>query len=305
VFFPWDEVSRAGFSDFENYVRDFNYYSTYDVTKSDLTQTTTVQGYLLSEFLWHETVRTLTDVTGDAAIALRIVSFVILFIWGVYLFKRLHPGTALLFLLNPTAIDVALSGIRNGLAWAVVLIALSVESALLRACLFVVALCVHSSTLALLCMYYGVRFALRVLKGKGVLLPAISGGVLVGLALTIGNQLVLGALGDRRTGDAYVVGGGSYLQASIWGVLLLLQCLSGREYIRRNVFVVAVLAWYLTMNPFIPWSFRVWGALLPYIAVSAMNLPGMKRHVFLHLYAAYLVVGYLYWTKLFDYWHLS
>jgi len=114
---------------------------------------------------------------------------------------------------------------------------------------------------------------------------------------------VLGAIGDRRLGENYMVGGGSLLQASLWGILLYLQGTSGRDYVRQNIFIIAVLAWYQTMNPFIPWSYRIWGSLLPVIAISVMDLPARKHKIFLYLYSAYLVAQYLYWTKLFDYWY--
>jgi hypothetical protein len=304
VLFPWDSVSRAGFSDFDSYVVDFNRFSAAGIAKSDLRELSSVQDYFVSEVLWHELVRKLTDLTGEASIALRIVSFFILFVWGAFLFQRVTPGIALLFLFNPTAIDVAMSGIRNGLAWALVIIGLSVRGALLRFSLFLIGSMIHSSTLVLLVLYYFVAFARKFFQGKSIMLPALSAGAFIGLALTIGSTLVLGAIGDRRVGEEYVVGGGSFLQASMWAILLFLQCLSGREYIRQNAFVIAVLAWYETMNPFIPWSFRVWSALLPVIAVSALSLPAQKRQIFTFLYPGYLILQYLYWSKLFEYWYV-
>jgi hypothetical protein len=305
VLFPWDVIQRVGFADFDNYVQDFNYYSSVNLSRSEMYQLSTIREYFISEVLWDDLARTLTSLTGEAEIALRIISFFILLVWGVFLFKRMHQGVALLFLFNPTAIDVAMSGIRNGLGWSLAIIGLSVRSKALRFALFLTGSFIHSTTLILLALYYGTHLLLRMFKGRTPLIGAVGAGVAVGLALTIGNELVLGAIGDRRSGDEYVVGGGSFLQASIWGVLLLLMCASGREYIRRNVFVAAVLAWYLTMNPFIPWSFRVWGALLPVIAVSALELPKLQRQLFLSLYSGYLVLWYIYWTKLLEYFHLG
>jgi hypothetical protein len=303
VLFPWDVVSRAGFSDFDNYVMDFDYFSQSGITKSELHPITTWKDYLVSEVLWHELARKLTDLTGDASIALRIISFFILFVWGAFLFQRVTPGLALLFLFNPTAIDVAMSGIRNGLAWTLVIIGLSLRGAAPRLLLFVIGSMIHTSTLVLLALYYFAGFARKVFPGKSIVLPALSAGAFFGLALTIGSALLLGALGDRRVGEEYAVGGGSLMQASLWAILLLLQCLSGREYIRQNAFVMSVLAWYHTMNPFIPWSYRVWGALLPVIGVAALDLPPQKRQIFTYLYAVYFVLQYLYWSKLFELWN--
>ena len=304
VFFPWDVISKAGFSDFEQYVEHFNYfYNNLDISAIEIYQISALQGYLTHEVLWYELIRWLTNMTGDAAIALRIVSFFILFIWSLFLFKRISFGVALLFLFNPTAIDVAMSGIRNGLAWSLVIVGLSVRSKPLKAAVFLPSMFIHASSLVLLTLYYFTTFASRLLTWKTLLLVGLSAGIFLGLALTVGSELILGTLGDRRVGEHYLVGGGSFLQASLWGIFLYLQCTSGRDYVRRNIFIIALLAWYQIMNPFIPWSFRIWGAFLPVIAISAMNLPFRKRQLFLYFYSGYLILQYLYWTKLFYYWY--
>lgn len=304
VFFPWDEVSKAGFSDFEQYVEYFDYFSkSNDISAIEIYQISGVAEYFTHEVLWYESIRWLTRMTGEAAIALRMVSFFILFVWSLFLFRRISFGVALLFLFNPTAIDVAMSGVRNGLAWSLVIIGLSTRSKLLKGALFLPSVFIHASTVVLLALYYFTNLVRTVVKTKTLLLLGLSAGIFCGLALTIGSHLVLGALGDRRLGEDYLVGGGSFLQASIWAILLYFQCTSGRDYVRQNIFIITLLAWYQTMNPFIPWSFRIWGALLPIIAISALNLPRLKRQMFIGLYSGYLVLQYLYWTKLFDYWY--
>ena len=304
VFFPWEEISKTNFSDFGNYVDFFNSAATQELSAIEFHQLSTPTEYFTHEVLWFELVRWLTSICGESAIALRIISFFILFVWGLFLLKRASYGVAFLFLFNPNAIDIAMSGIRNGLAWSLVIVGLSAQSKAVRTALFLAGLFIHSSTLVLLAIYYFTELAIRVIKGKKALLVGGLGvGMCMGLVLTVGSELVLGAIGDRRLGENYVVGGGSFLQASLWAILLYLQSTSGRDYVRQNIFIIAVLAWYQTMNPFVPWSYRIWGSFLPMIAISAMNLPVRKRQMFLYLYSAYLVVQYLYWTKLFDYWY--
>jgi hypothetical protein len=303
VFFPWDAIIRSPFSDFDDNVFNINYLHTFN--NVNVIERYGISSYLelfTNEALWYELTRWLTNITGDAAVALRILSFFMLFVWSYFLIKRVRYAPALLFLFNPTAIDVAMSSIRNGLAWSFFMVGISSRWRYLRAALFVTGILIHSSTLALVIIYYATQFASRIIKTKTILIGGIGLGVFIGLALSIGGSIVLGAIGDRRAGADYVVGA-SFLQASVWGILLCLQCLSGRRYVRENIFVISVLAWYLAMNPFIPWSYRVWSSLLPVIAVSALKLPRLNRQVFISLYSGYLVVQYLYWTKLFYYWH--
>ncbi len=303
VLFPWESITRVPFSDWYDSVLEINYLHNFNnIPAAEVYQVSTVREYLLNEILWHELVRGLTNLTGEAVVSLRILSLFILFVWALFLLKRVPYGVALLFLFNPTAIDVALSGIRNGLAWSLFIIGLSSRSRILRAALFGVGMFIHSATVALVVIYYLTRLASRIARPRLLLVSGLVLGASISLALTIGNTLVLGALGDRRVGADYVVGGGSLLQLSIWGILLFLQCKSDRAYVRRNIFVISVLAWYVTMNSFIPWSFRIWGSLMPVIAVAAMDLPPQTRKAFLYAYSGYLALQYIYWTKLLDYW---
>jgi hypothetical protein len=299
VLFPWELIQRAEFSDFLAYVDEFNNRT---ISRREIYQLAGLKQFFTFEVLWDELVRWLTRMTGEASTALRLISFFVLSVWAVYLLRRVRLGMALLFLFNPTSIDVAMSGIRNGLAWALVILGLSTRTRGTRAALFIIALFIHSSTAVLLVLYYGTRWAVRVLRGRILVAVGISLGVLFGLALTVGTQLVFAAIGDRRMDEGYAVGGGSFLQASVWAILLYLQCTSGREYVKRHLFVIALLAWYETMNPFIPWSFRIWGAFLPVIAVSLGQLPARKRQVALYAYSGYLVLQWIYWTKLLNYW---
>lgn len=311
IFIPWEEVSRGGFTDFNQYVEYFDYFfNKNDISFSeiyglsaDTLQLSTLKEYFSHEVLWFELVRWLNGLTGETAISLHIISFFILFIWGLFLFKRISYGAAILFLFNPFAIDVAMSGIRNGLAWSLVIVGLMTQSKALRAALIFIAMFIHSTTLVLAILYYFTKWVSGFIKGRTLIFNGLGIGFFIGLLLTVGAEFVLGAIGDRRQGENYLVGGGSLMQASLWAALLCFMCMSGRAYIKQNIFVIAVLAWYLTMNPFIPWSYRIWGAFLPVIAFSAMNLPARKRQIFIYLYSGYVALQYFYWTKIFDYWN--
>jgi len=310
--FPWQTISRGGFPDFDRYVERFDYYANKNILFNEIYETptssfelSTLKIYFSQEFLWFKLVRWLNDLIGNTAQALHVISFFILFIWALFLLERVKNGVALLFLFNPFSIDVAMSGIRNGLAWSLVILGLMTQSKISRAAFFLIGMFIHSTTIVLAVLYYCTELASRFIKGRKLLLWGLSIGILIGLLLTLGSEQVLGAFEDRRRGEDYMVGGGSLTQASLWGILLCFQCISGRVYIRKNIFVMAMLAWYLTINPFIPWSYRVWSAFLPVIGASAMQLPNGKRQIFICLYLGYLAMQYLYWTKLFNYWYLA
>lgn len=302
VLFPWELIQKLPFSDFIAYVEEF---SNQVLSKRELYQLSGLKDFYTFEVLWDELARSLTRLTGSAAVALHLISFFILFVWALFLFRRVHFGVALLFLFNPTAIDLSMSIIRNGLAWSLVIIGMNVRSKFLKYALFFVAIFIHSSTLLLLVIFGLVHLAARIWKGRSLTIAGLGIGVGIGLAVTIGAQIAFGIIGDRRFSAGYALGGGSLLQASLWLILLYFMCISGREYVRENILVIALLAWYETMNPFIPWSYRIWGTFLPVIAVAILKLPVRKRQIAMYCYTGYFVLQWIYWTKLLDYWTLT
>jgi len=220
VTFPWELVSRSGFSDFDTYVQTFTLLAPlYPISAVDWYEISTLLGLYTHEVLWFDGVMWLTSWSGDPVVALRLVSFAIVFVWGLYLFRSIPYLPAVLFLLNPASIDVALSGLRNGAAWGLIMCGLMVGVWVIRLPLFVISIFTHSTALPLLGFHYLANALGRRREGGRALVVMLSAGVVVGLALTVGNAWLLGAIGDRRIGESYVVGEGSLLQASLLATL--------------------------------------------------------------------------------------
>jgi hypothetical protein len=303
---PWELISKSGFTDFDKYVFNFEYYidhSDNNIAKPE--SLTSLLIYLVREGLWRDSVISLSMLIGDVPLALHMVSFFILSVSGFYCFKHLGYLVAPLFLLNPSFIDVAMSGLRNGFAWAIVVIVILNGSKLTRLIAMLSTSFLHTSTLGLLALYYSTALARRSFSGPALACFGLAAGAFLGLSVTVFGKIVLGALGDRRGEADYLVGGGSLTQPLIWLILLFLQLTSGSKYISRNIFVISILAWFQLMNPFIPWSYRIWAAVLPLIAISVMDLSVFKRQIFLCVYSGYLIIHWMYWSNLFYYWYPS
>jgi hypothetical protein len=298
VIFPWELISKDGFPDFDEYILNFSHYISAGLSRIEMYELTNVMQFFTHEVLWNELILALHGIIGDSAVTLRIASFFILFTFCLFLLRKVGFIYSLLFLINPSVIDVAMSGIRNGLAWSLIVIALWGRSEIIKIFLFVVALFIHSSSLVLFILYYLTRAASRYCKERMLLFIGLISGVGIGLALTVFNEIV-NVIGDRRTGSEYLVKSGSFKLASIWALLIILQCTSGPKYIKENIFQISILAWYLVMNLFIPISYRIWAALIPIIAVSVVSLPVQKRQLFISIYVCYLALQYFYWSKLF------
>jgi hypothetical protein len=299
VLLPWELISKDGFPDFENYKLNFEYYIASGTSYVELYDLSSIIQYFTREVMWYKIIYALHELTDDVVTSLRSVSFFIAFIFCLFLLRKVGFKYSLLFLINPSVIDVAMSGIRNGLAWVLIVIAFWARSEIIKLVLFVVAIFIHSTSLVLFLLYYLTRTAAHYFKGRTLLIIGIAAGLGVGFALTVLNEMVLGVIGDRRSGLEYLVGGGSFKLASIWVLLILLQCTSGSEYIKKNIFAISVIAWYHVMNQYIPGSYRIWAALMPIIALSIMDLPIKRRSLFILLYICYMGMQYFYWSKLY------
>ena len=95
----------------------------------------------------------------------------------------------------------------------------------------------------------------------------------------------------------------SLMQAAFWIVLLATQATCSSEYIKKNAFQMNLISWYLAMNLTISWSSRVWGAMIPLLAISIWNLPKGKRDFILMLWIFYLLLWFGYWSNLFFWWN--
>lgn len=281
------------------------YYNRVFQTKVDIYNIETLAGYLTFEVVWDYLMIFFTSTFGDPEIGLRIISFTILFIWSLFLFKKLPFFWGLIFLLNPSSIDISMSIIRNGFAWSLVIAAAYlVSKKSIKFSLYAIAPFIHVSSLGLIGLLFISERIKKNINSKGLAVLLItSTGIMLGLILTIGSQILSMFLTDARLDPNYVRGGGSLQQSLFFIILFFVQITRSKKYIFNNLFVIGILSWYLTMNPFIPWSYRIWSASIPLIAYSIWQLPIKNRQFILFLWTGNLILWYLYWSKLFDLWY--
>ena len=303
ILFPWKYImKRPKWDDFEVTAE---YYSRVFNTKIEIYNLDSFMGFLSFEVIWDALLLWLTSVFGEPEIALRIISFFILFVWGIYLFRRMPIYWALLFLLNPSSIDISMSIVRNGFAWALIICGMYlISNRLIKYTLYIISPFIHISSLGILGLLFVSTKIKNVTNSKNmsIILVGLT-GIILGLSVTVFSQALNYILNDARFSVGYARGGGSFLQMIFFIILLITQLSCGKNYVRENLFVIGILFWYLTMNPFIPWSHRMWSAIIPLIGYSIWTLPGKKRQFILFLWVGNFFLWYLYWSKLFDLWY--
>jgi len=302
IWFPWQFIMRVTFEDFETSVE---YYNRVTTSMVDIYQLTSILSFLSFEIVWNYFMISLTATFGSPEIALRTASFFILFIWGLFLFRKMPFLWALFFLINPSSIEISMSIIRNGFAWSLIILAMyMISNKWIRYLLYAVSPFVHISSVGFLFLYYSSKKIIASTNSKNkqfFLIGSIA--VLLGLSISVFPTLIYNIIPDRRFAGSYAGGGGSLLQMLFFIILLFVQIRSGKKYIAENIFVIGLIIWYLTMNPFVAHSHRLWSASIPLLAYSIWNLPVRKRQLILFLWSGYVFLWYLYWSKLFYYWY--
>lgn len=296
VFVPWTDFTATGeWVDFDRYVERYNSTGYYLLIYEAKLQSNVI-GWITGEVLWDVLMYTSIAVTGDAAISLRILSFFICLVWGLILFRRVPFWWGLLFLLHPLCLSIALSIIRNGFSWVIFLIGFMQTSKIRKWILYSITPLIHTSSLALIGMDEIRKRLINKKDNKYILsIKLILIGVGIALMITVYNELLFALLGDYRLKDDYIVGGGSILQALFWGILLIIQFSCSKEYLFKHRTVIILLVWYLVMNPFIPWAYRIWAIFMPIVAISIWDLPRQKRMIASLIWVGYLAI----WIKFY------
>ena len=314
VLFPWDAINKVGF--FEDFlVYEINLEQRMEDPRS-IIERYGIDGpltFFTFEGLWDMTLVRLMYLTdNNAFVSLKIISFLTLLAWGLITFRRLPFWWGVLFLINPTSIDVALSGLRNGFAWSIFALAIFYLPFVARNLLMWTAPFIHSTSIVLIGFYYSSRiwFNFNLIKGKrffskksNAVIIAFLPGTVIGILLAFLSEMILLSIGDRRALIAQQSYDPSLLQALFWWILLFTQLSCSSDYLRKNSLQTNLVSWYCFMNLSISWSSRVWAAAIPFIAISIWNLPKKKRDFILALWVGYLTLWYFYWSNLFYWWN--
>ena len=315
VLFPWEEVKKVGiFDDFLVYAENLDARILDPRSIIERYSISNLIQYFTFEVLWDFILVSLMSLTdNNSELSLRLISFFVFFIWGLIAFKVLPFWWGLIFLINPVSVDIAMSAIRNGLAYGLFIFSIVYLRGPLKHVTFFLTPFIHSSAIVLLVLYYGLKvwYQNKVFKNKkiifsekiGSLLASTFPGLIAGLLIAFVSEYFLGAIGDRRALLAARSYDPSIFQASFWYLLLATQLTCSSKYLRENSFQMNLISWYLAMNLTISWSSRVWAATIPFIAISIWNLPKGKRDFILLSWLFYLVTWYLYWSNLFGWWN--
>ncbi len=220
VYAPWDQISRAGFPDRDNYLlaiqtlRDSG-AQLFDFGGADLL------ALLLNEYLWRQVEIAIGNYFADPLAGFLLVSLTAGVLLTYLVLRRAGTGYALLFLLSPLTIDLLLEQTRSALALGVFLMGLSIKRRSLSTVLFLVAFMLHSAGAILIVTHLIASFALRsrTVHTRYKLGTMLTFGLAVSVMLAYLSQAIFAAIGDRRA--VQDVMRSSSILVAIWWVVLM------------------------------------------------------------------------------------
>lgn len=223
---------------------------------------------------------------------LRIIILLPAWVAAWIIFKqdfRLFPLLLIIFLL-PQVLKNHVIHLRQGLAAALFLLGYYSTQRSVRNGLLLLTPFIHSSFFIVLPLYY-LRPLLELLRFSStirVLLVA-----LVGIVIGLAGMLGAGMLGARQAGRyALFVSGGSGLGFVYWSLLLCVLLSEGPQFIRRHIFEIAILFFYIGTYFLIPVGARVMESVLILILLAGVRLTCWRYFLFIAMHVFFFAFQY-------------
>lgn len=295
--FAWVLVSLPldGFKDRDNYL-------VYAAASDTILAGNVARGLLKAMFnepLWLGMNIWLSDYL-DAETTLRAIIFIPAFVVA-FVVLRHNPRAALwlsIFLLTPAVVKNHIIHLRQGAGIAVFLLGYFAGPRWLRLALMTAAGFIHSSLLCIVLIHAAVRAT-----GKLRLSPALRLVLIFVFSIALGVMFesIAGGLGARQ-GEQYAAATLeiSGLGMAFWFCVLVLFLSAGSHFIRRNLFPISILAFYISVYFLTPLSGRIFESGVLLVLLAGLALRGWRRQAFI---AAYLLFsGLLYMSRLDQPW---
>jgi hypothetical protein len=300
-YFPWAVINvTEGFRDFEGYVARFETLQYHDFIFS----------YLPSkERFWDYIIIVNSSLVSDARVALSIISIMILLLWFRISYRYLSNSySSLVLIISPPVIDVAFSGIRNGLSWALLFYILFVLRARARYILCIFPVYIHVTSLIPILFYVIlVPFLKGTHNGRLLIFSCLFfPGLIIASVSIYGFVNIMDFMDDGRD-IAYLQRGSGFNKVSFWIILFFLFHKSYYKIwsieVLRPIAIVAfnLISFTIVVSFFIPWSERIIGVSSILLVPLVANFNKLDRLLFLSLFFVWNMVLFSYWTPIMSF----
>jgi len=264
--------------------------------------------WVFSEPLWKEIIIFIGNVFDgnsfeDFRPALYVISFIVMFTYASFLFKRVEFYLAMILLVNPIIIDLVISQIRIAFAFVFVFIAYDLyernANRILILLLLVIAFSIHMSLIVFYGFYYFLYWLDKRVEDKKYYLMAIIAALFIALFMKFGSNLILMAIGDRHANYEKIIESNPLTYTFAWIIIgFILATFSDFKDPKNRVVVgysITIMFFYFFASILGTFAARYVAVTIPFIIISIGYLPKHYKqgtYLFLFLYNMFL---FKYW----------
>jgi hypothetical protein len=150
---------------------------------------------------------------------------------------------------------------------------------------------VHSSFFVLLIFIYGIKFLSHLKFDYNLKVAIIS---VFGLLSSMIMETVGKLVGARQVVEyQFTIENISGIGFLFWFFILFIFFMQGKEFLKSNLFSIAILIFYLTTYFFIPVTARIFESGIILVLLSGLNLTYWRKYSFLGLLIFYAASTYI------------
>lgn len=198
-----------------------------------------------------------------------------------------------LFLLIPQVLKNYVIHLRQGLAVSFFLIGyLSTNKKTFKSIFFIfISPFVHSSFFVLIIFIYGIKFLTQLKFDYNLKVAIIS---LFGLLSSMIMETVGKLVGARQVVEyQFTIENISGIGFLFWLFILFIFSIQGKEFLKSNLFSIAILIFYLTTYFFIPVTARIFESGIILVLLSGLNLTYWRKYTFIGLIIFFAAFTYI------------
>jgi len=292
--FPWEDISRQGFSDTDTYIYTFDNFNI--LSKLNFS----INSFLDSEILFIHLVTFLNQLSNSTKISLNIIILFVLLIWFNFLTKhKIKITSTIILMLNPFVINAVFSSVKNLLAYGVILLFFNFYNYKIfkkEIISIVFAISIHFSSIIFLLLKSINR--LNILKKTSLI--ALLPGLFLFIIIVPFNK-GLSKIYPILSSDNFFSESFNFYRSVIWyiyiGIFLFLE---SQEKCIKHIYTINIVFLSILLSFYIPSIWRLWACIFPMIIYSIDDFKPSNKRIFLFLWFINSFVEFLYWSILYE-----
>jgi len=296
-FISWTGILGKEFVDILNYLHRIDYLH----HGGDEMAYTGIK-WVLSEPLWRWIVIGIGENFTNPRMALYLVSFVALLLYGNFLFRRVEFYVGIIFLFNPMFVNLIVEQVRIALAFSLVVFAYDMPFKKLSVPLLIMAFLIHASMPIFLGIYFILYKLNSWVEPKKYYLYALFTALFIALFMKYGLDLILTAIGDRHAGYGDIIDASSIAFSIVWFMIAMMLSIKADFQDSKNRILVAyaitIMSFFFFASALDIYGQRYVAVSIPIIIVAISYLPKhYKQATYVALFA-YNMLMFKYWLEL-------